>query len=500
MGYQGPFEIDDRVQCFLQRDPAFFIDGKRASASGSTTLPVFDPASGLQIAEIADADATDVDRAVQSAYVSFTDGRWRHLRPADREKALYRFSQLIEEHAEPLAQLESLEQGKSIHLSRMFESGASAEWMRYTAGLTTKLTGQSLELSLPPGPQHWTAYTRREPIGVVGAIAPWNFPMLIAIWKVAPALAAGCSVVLKPSEITPLSALWLAELALEAGIPEGVFNVVTGLGASTGQSLVSHPLIRKISFTGSTATGKTIGRAAIDRMVPASLELGGKNPAIVLADADIATTVGGLMLGGFLNQGQVCAAASRVYVESGIYDDLVGALEGAIKGMSVGPGLDPSAQVNPLVSKAHQDKVMHYLRDAQAQGATIIDGAAIPEESNGYFVGPKLVLDPADGIALKREEVFGPVVGITRVANREEALALANDSDLGLTASIWTQDLKAAMDLSRRVEAGTVWINSHNFIDPNMPFGGVKQSGIGRDFGTDWLHSYTEIKSVCIAH
>jgi phenylacetaldehyde dehydrogenase len=500
MAYQGHFEIDDRVRRFLERDPAFFVDGKYVSSTSETALSVFDPASGLEIAEVADANEADVDRAVQSAFQSFNDGRWRYLRPADREKILFRFSQLIEEQSEPLAQLETLEQGKSINLSRIFESGASAEWMRYTAGLTTKLTGQSLELSLPPAPQNWTAFTRREPIGVVGAIAPWNFPMLIAIWKIAPALAAGCSIVLKPSEVTPLSALWLAELAAEAGVPDGVFNVVTGTGASTGNALINHNLVRKISFTGSTATGKMIGRAAVERMVPASLELGGKNPAIVLADADMATTVGGLMLGGFLNQGQVCAAASRIYVEDSIHDDLVGALEGAIKGMSVGPGLDPTSQVNPLVSKAHQHKVLHYLRDAQARGAEIIDGAAIPDETQGYFVGPKLVLDPGDGVALKREEVFGPVVGITRVANREEALALANDSDLGLTASIWTQDLKAAMDLSRRVEAGTVWVNSHNFIDPNMPFGGFKQSGIGRDFGTDWLHSYTEIKSVCIAH
>jgi phenylacetaldehyde dehydrogenase len=500
MGYQGPFEVDARVQAFLSRDPALFIDGKRTPATGTARLPVYDPASGLQIAEIADATTADVDRAVRSASAAFTDGRWRNIRPADREKALYRFSQLIEEQGEPLAQLESLEQGKSIHLSRMFESGASSEWLRYTAGLTTKITGQSLELSLPPGPQNWTAFTRREPIGIVGAIAPWNFPMLIAVWKIGPALASGCSIVLKPSEITPLSALWLAELAIEAGIPEGVFNVVTGTGAGAGNALVTHSDIRKISFTGSTATGKLIGRAAVDRMVPAALELGGKNPAIVLKDADIATTVGGLMLGGFLNQGQVCAAASRLYVEAGIYDDIVGALEGAIKGMSVGPGLDPTTQVNPLVSKAHQAKVTRYLDDARTKGATIIDGAEAPQDSQGYFVGPKLVLDPADNVALKREEVFGPVVGITRVADREEAIALANDTDLGLTASIWTQDLKAAMDLSRRVEAGTVWINSHNFIDPNMPFGGVKESGIGRDFGTDWLHGYTELKSVCIAH
>ncbi|GLS99439.1 phenylacetaldehyde dehydrogenase [Sphingobium jiangsuense] len=499
MAYSGPFTIEAKTSDFLERDPAIFIDGERLSPAGRDMLPVYDPSSGRPIAHMVDALDEDVDRAVRSASAAFRDGRWRNMRPADRERILYRFSGLIEQNAEALAQLESLEQGKSIHLARLFASGASSEWLRYAAGLTTKITGQSLELSLPPGPDHWTAYTRREPIGVVAAIAPWNFPMLIAIWKIAPALAAGCSIVLKPSEFTPLSALWLAELAIEAGVPAGVFNVVTGRGGGAGGALVRHRLVNKISFTGSTATGKAIGHCAMDAMVPASLELGGKNPAIVLADADMDGTVAGLMMGAFFNQGQVCAAASRLYVEAAAHDRLVAALEAAIRSMPVGPGLDPDAQVNPLVSAVHLEKVNRYLDDARAKGATVIGGAPVPADG-GYYAGPALVLEAGDDVALVREEVFGPLLNVAKVADRQEAVARANDTEMGLTASVWTSDLSAAMTLTRQLEAGTVWVNAHNFIDPNMPFGGMKQSGIGRDFGTEWLNAYTDIKSVCIAH
>ena len=498
MPYAGSFALDPGARTFLEREPFLFIDGRTTASGGRATLPVFDPSDGAIIAEVPDATGEDVDRAVHSAHRAYADGRWRHLRPADRERILLRFADLLVERGETVAQLETLEQGKSIALSRMFEVGAASEWMRYVAGLTTKLTGRTFDTSLPGGPQHWTSYTRREPVGVVAGISPWNFPVLIGVWKVMPALAAGCSVVLKPSEVAPLTSLLLAELAVEAGVPPGVFNVITGGGAGAGAALTTHPLVRKISFTGSTKTGKAIGHAALDDMRRVTLELGGKNPAVILKDADLAKVVPGLMLGGFVNGGQVCAAASRVYVEAPLYDDLVGALEAAIAGLSVGPGLDPTAQINPLASAAHQHKVRSLIEDARAKGATLITGPTVPDQ--GYYLSPTLLLEPDDTMHLSRSEAFGPVLGINRVASADEAVARANDSDLGLGASLWTRDLSAAMDLSRRIEAGTVWINAHVVIDPAMPFGGYKQSGIGRDFGVDWLDAYTELKSVCISH
>lgn len=499
MAHSGEFSIDQAVRAFLDRRPALFIDGQWVPGTGTQTIDVHDPATGAVIATVADASAQDVDRAVLCARAAFEDGRWRHLRPADRERVLLRLADAIERHGEELAQLETLEQGKSIHLSRMIEVGASTQWTRYAAGLATKLSGRTFDVSLPGGPTHWTAYTRREPIGVVAGIAPWNFPLMIALWKVLPALAAGCSIVLKPSEVTPLTALRLAELAAEAGVPPGVFNVVTGLGATAGRALVEHPAVAKISFTGSTQTGKHIARSAVELMTRTTLELGGKNPAIVLRDADVDAVVNGLMLGGLLNGGQVCAAASRVYVEAPLFDTLAGRLHEAIKALRVGPGMDPQAQVNPLVSRQHQQSVLAHLDDARRHGGELLQGAAAHDE-RGYYVRPTLVLNPAAPIRLLSEEVFGPVMSLTRVADADEALRLANGSRFGLAASLWTRDLGAAMNLTPRIEAGTVWVNSHVLIDPNMPFGGLKQSGQGRDFGVDWLEPYTELKSVCIHH
>ncbi|WP_037471482.1 aldehyde dehydrogenase family protein [Sphingobium sp. DC-2] len=498
MAYAGPFTIEPAAARFLERDAALFIEGAFCASEGSERLAVHDPSTGAVIAHVPDATTADVDKAVRSAHAAFSDGRWRDLRPADRERVLLRLADLLEERGEAAAQIETLEQGKSINLSRMLEVGASVDWIRYAAGLSTKISGRTFDLSLPGGRAHWTAYTRREPIGVIGAIAPWNFPLMIALWKVLPALASGCSVVLKPSEVTPLTALLIAELAVEAGVPAGVFNVVTGSGAVAGRALTSHPLVAKLSFTGSTATGKAVGHAAIDGMKRFTLELGGKNPALVLRDARLDKVIPGLMAGGFLNGGQVCAAASRIYVEAPLYDDLVAGLRQAIGGVTAGPGLDPQAQLNPLASAQHSMKVRGFLDNARTAGAQILQDVSVPDE--GYYVSPALVLDAPEQAQLTRSEVFGPVLTITPVADAEEGLRRANDSDLGLAASVWTQDIDQAMTLTRRMEAGTVWVNSHVFIDPNMPFGGFKQSGLGRDFGSEWLNGYTEEKAVCIAH
>ncbi|MCV2513775.1 MULTISPECIES: aldehyde dehydrogenase family protein [Leclercia] len=488
------------VQQFLDRQHGLWIEGEQTASDSDNRLDVFNPATGEVIATTADASAQDVDRAVMSAWRAFVGRSWAGKLPAERERILLRFADLVEQHSEALSQLETLEQGKSINISRAFEVGCTLNWMRYTAGLTTKITGKTLDLSIPmPQGARYQAWTRKEPVGVVAGIVPWNFPLMIGMWKVMPALAAGCSIVIKPSETTPLTMLRVAELASEAGIPDGVFNVVTGSGAVCGAALTSHPHIAKVSFTGSTATGKQIARAAAERLMGVTLELGGKNPAIVLKDADPAWVIEGLMTGSFLNQGQVCAASSRIYIEAPLFDTLVSGFEQAVKSLSVGPGMSPQAHINPLVSRAHCDKVQTFLDEAQSGHAELITGNRGPD-GKGYYVSPTLVVNPDASLRLTREEVFGPVVNLVRVADGEEALKLANDTEYGLTASIWTQNISHALSYSDRLQAGTVWVNSHTLIDANLPFGGMKQSGTGRDFGPDWLDGWCETKSVCVRY
>lgn len=491
--------LDQSVLSFASRAHGHFVDGAALPSTGDARIEVFDPATGEAIATIADATAVDVDRAVASAKTAFDNGVWRTLSPAERERILLRFASLVEANGEQLAQLETLNQGKSINIARMVDVGASLGFMRYYAGLATKHNGQSLDVSIgmPPGARY-TAFTRHEPVGVVAAIAPWNFPMMIGLWKVMPALAAGCSVVLKPSEVTPLTSLRLAEIAVEAGIPAGAFNVVTGGGAA-GAALTAHPDIAKVSFTGSTATGKAIARSVADRMLRATFELGGKNPAIFLKDAPIAQAVGGAMMGSFFNNGQVCAASSRLYVAREIFGDFLGALEGAVNGMAIGPGLDTAAQINPVVSALHRDKIVAHIEGARAAGARVLAGGQVPNRP-GFYVSPTIIVDAGPDMAICREEVFGPVITVTPFDDEAEAVRLANDTRMGLTASVWTNDLTKALGLVSQIRAGTVWVNSHNMIDPNMPFGGFQESGIGRDFGTSALDSYTELKSICIAH
>ncbi|RMW96281.1 aldehyde dehydrogenase family protein [Allofranklinella schreckenbergeri] len=490
-------ELLAAVQAFLARTHGSFIEGKAVATA--RTLPVYNPATGDVIAMAGDGDADVVDAAVRSAHTAWRDGRWSGLRPAERERILLAFAALVQAHAEELAQLETINQGKSINLSRMLDVAATVEFMRYMAGWATKLHGESLDLSIPiPPGMRYTGYTRREPVGVVAGIVPWNFPMMIAAWKVMPALAAGCSVVIKPSPETPLSALRLAELALEAGVPPGVFNVVTG-GGETGQALVSHPLVAKVSFTGSTQTGRRVGHAALEHMARFTLELGGKNPMLVFADADIEQAVQGVMLGGLLNQGQVCAAASRIYVHASRHDDFVNALAAAVSTLTLGPGLDPGAQVNPVVSRRQQQSIESYIASARQEGAQLAAGGQ-PVGGAGFFVQPTVLSGVSQAMTVAREEIFGPVLSVLRFDDDEEALRLANDSQYGLGASLWTRDINRAMSLIPRVEAGTVWVNTHVLLDPSMPFGGYKQSGMGREFGRHAVEGCTEIKSVCIAH
>lgn len=492
-------QILPKVAEFLQRKHGCFIDGAWVVPEGART-DVLNPATGQAIASVADIDTDLLDRAVKSAQASFKSRVWADLRPADRERILLRFADLVEANGEELAQLETLSQGKSINISRMLDVGATVEFMRYMAGWATKIEGQSLNVSipLPPGAK-FTAYTRREPLGVVAGIVPWNFPLMIAVWKLIPALATGNSVVIKPASETPLTALRLAELAFEAGVPAGVFNLVTGDGPRIGGGLASHALVNKVSFTGSTAVGRSVGLAAVQNMTRFALELGGKNPMIVLADANIDNAVQGALLGGLLNNGQVCAAASRFYVHRSRYDEFVEKLAAAVAGMSLGEGMDPSAQINPLVSRKQQRSVLDHIARAGQEGARIVCGG---EEvgGNGFYVQPTVLADVTMQMAVARDEVFGPVLAVLPFDEDDQAIEMANDSEYGLGASLWTNDLSKAMNLVPRIESGTVWVNAHVLLDPSMPFGGVKQSGMGREFGRAVVEAYTEIKSVCIAH
>ncbi|MNZ27603.1 Phenylacetaldehyde dehydrogenase [compost metagenome] len=488
-----------QVSEFLNRRHGCFIDGAWVVTDGPTS-DVLNPATGEVIARVADIDSDMLDRAVRSAHVAFKSRVWSDLRPADRERILLRFADLVEQNGEELAQLETLSQGKSINLSRMLDVGATVEFMRYMAGWATKIEGTTMDVSipLPPGTK-FTAYTRREPVGVVAGIVPWNFPMMIAIWKLMPALATGCTVVIKPASETPLTALRLAELAFEAGVPAGVFNLVTGGGATVGGGLASHPLISKVSFTGSTAVGRSVGIAAMQNMTRFALELGGKNPMIVLADADIDKAVQGALLGGLLNNGQVCAAASRFYVHESRYDEFVEKLSAAVSGMSMGAGMDGSAQINPLVSRKQQQSVLKHIETARREGARVVCGGEAVE-GDGFFVKPTIIADVTQKMAIARDEVFGPVLGVLPFKDEDQAIEMANESEYGLGASLWTNDLTKAMNLVPRIESGTVWVNAHVLLDPSMPFGGVKQSGMGREFGRAVVEAYTEVKSVCIAH
>lgn len=475
-----------------------FIHGLEQAPHSAQYLAVVDPASEMQVAQAPDSDHIDVDAAVASARSTFESSEWSGLRPADRERLLFQLSLLIEKYGIELSALETLQSGKLQGIAQAVDVGSGAELVRYMAGWATKVEGQTLQPSIgfPPGVQYHT-WTRREPVGVVAAVVPWNFPLAIALWKVAPALATGCTVVLKPSPETPLTALRLAELAIEAGFPPGVLNVVCG-GAETGAALVGHPGINKISFTGSTRTGQAIGRMAMDNLTRTTLELGGKSPLIVLEDADVEQAAFGAAMGIFFNQGQVCTAGSRIYVQRKHFGAVTQAIARIAEGMKIGSGFDPSSQLGPVVSKRHFERVMGYLDSAREEGATVLTGGE-RSGSSGYFVKPTVLVDTTANMRVVQEEVFGPVAVAMPFDDVEEVIQLANASPFGLAASIWSNNLSQVHRLIPRLQAGTVWVNCHNMLDNNLPLGGYKKSGMGKDLGRAAVESYTELKSVCMA-
>ncbi|KWE18338.1 aldehyde dehydrogenase [Burkholderia cepacia] len=478
-----------------------FIDGQFSAGSTSETFAVFNPATGEEIAQIPDASNEDINLAVESASRAFESDAWRRMPPAARERLLLKLADLLEANGEELATLETLNQGKLLGFSKMLEVGGSVQWLRYMAGWATKIEGSTLDLSIPfPPGTRYNASTRRVPVGVVGAIVPWNFPLLMAVWKIAPALACGCTVVLKPAEETPLTAIRLAELAHEAGFPPGVFNVVTGRGETAGAALVAHPKIDKVTFTGSTEVGRIIGRQCGDDLKRTSLELGGKSPVIVLDDCDSRRAIEGAAGAIFFNHGQVCTAGARLYVGRQQYDEIVSGIASIADAMVLGPGLDAATQMGPLISARHREKVEGMIAQGRREGGTIVAGSASVERE-GFFVRPTVISNFENkSLTVAREEVFGPVLVAMPYDDIEEVLAMANSSEYGLGASVWTNQLDRAMRLVDGIEAGTVWINTHNMVDPALPFGGFKSSGIGREHGRAIVEAYTEIKSVCIAY
>lgn len=493
--------LTERLNTFLAKQKhQHFINGNYSSSSYTNQIPVINPATEEVIATVALGTSEDVNQAVASAKKAFHhNSDWRKMSPDDRGKILYRFSEVIAVNAESIAQLVTLENGKLLKDARSSDAGGAAKTFRYYAGWCTKIEGETLDISQPQkgGKQNF-AFTKREPIGVVAAIVPWNFPVSIAAWKVAPALAAGCTVVLKPSEETPLSALLLAELAMEAGMPPGVFNVITGDGQTTGASLTAHRDVKKITFTGSTFTGKIIGKTAMENITDISLELGGKSPAIIFDDAiDFAQAANGVAAGIFRNQGQVCVAGSRAYIQKNVFDKVLTDIAHAAQKMKISHGFDENADLGPLVSKQHLDKVCSYIDKGHKEGATIITGGKKPMDK-GYFLQPTIFSAVDNQATIAQEEIFGPVLTAIPFDDMEDALRLANDSSLGLAATVWTKDISKSMNMINRLEAGVVYVNSPVRSDPGLPLGGFKQSGIGRELGKTGVYNYTTLKSVNI--
>ncbi len=487
--------LDRNVEAFIGTPRQLFINGQWADAASGKTFETPNPATGEILARVAEGDAEDINRAVRAARAAF-DGPWSQMTPSDRGRIIWRIGDLILEHAEELAQLESLDNGKPYAVALGADVPLAADLFHYMAGWATKINGSTIDISVPymPG-ANFHSYTLREPIGVVGQIIPWNFPLLMAAWKLGPALTTGCTVVLKPAEQTPLTALRLAELIAEAGVPAGVVNVVPGFGETAGAALAAHSDVDKVAFTGSTEVGKLIVAAAgATNLKKLTLELGGKSPNIVFDDAEDGA-IEGAANAIFFNHGQCCVAGSRLFVQESRFDEVVDGVAEIAKSIKLGSGLDPSTQMGPLVSAEQFDRVSGFLESGKTDGATALAGGG-RHGDRGYFIEPTVLTNTRPDMKVVREEIFGPVLVAAPFSDLNEIAAVANDSEYGLGAGIWTRDISKAHALAKKLRAGTVWINCYNVFDASLPFGGYKQSGWGREMGGEVLNNYTEVKAV----
>jgi phenylacetaldehyde dehydrogenase len=490
---------EGRVSSFVSQTRKMLINGKWVEAASGKTFDTYNPATGEVLARIAEGDREDINRAVKAARAAFETGRWSQLTASERGRLIWKLADLLEENLEEFAELESLDNGKPLKIARAADVPLAVDLFRYMAGWATKIEGNTIPLSVPytPGAEY-LAYTLREPVGVVGQIIPWNFPLLMAAWKLGPALAAGNTVVLKPAEQTPLTALRLGELFQEAGFPDGVVNIVSGYGETAGAALSAHPDVDKIAFTGSTEVGKLILQAAAGNLKKVSLELGGKSPNVVFADVDLDTAIVGAASAIFFNHGQCCCAGSRLYVENTVFDKVVEGVAEHANNINVGSGMDPSTEMGPLVSAEQLNRVCGYLESGISEGAKAIAGGG-RHGDKGYFVKPTVLVNTNEKMKVVREEIFGPVVTAIPFSDPEELVTQANNSVYGLAAGIWTRDIQKAHRLASQLRAGTVWINCYNIFDAALPFGGYKQSGWGREMGHEVLEQYTEVKAVCAA-
>jgi|HubBroStandDraft_5_1064220.scaffolds.fasta_scaffold02713_9 phenylacetaldehyde dehydrogenase len=487
----------ENVTGYVTKTRKMLINGKWVDAASGKTFKTYNPATGEVLSNIAEGDKEDINRAVQAARAAFETGPWSKISPSERGRMIWRLADLLEKNQEEFAQLESLDNGKPLKIARVADLPLSIDHFRYYAGWATKIEGHTVPMSgWKQGMFH--AYTLREPVGVVGQIIPWNFPLLMAAWKLGPALATGCTIVLKPAEQTPLTALRLGELIQEAGIPDGVVNIVPGYGETAGAALAAHPDVDKVAFTGSTEVGKLILQAAAGNLKKVSLELGGKSPNIIFDDADLDTAIPGAASAIFFNQGQCCCAGSRLYIEKKAFDKVVEGVADNASKIRVRPGFDPESDLGPLVSEEQLNRVCGYLESGQKEGAKAVTGGS-REGTTGYFVKPTVLVNTNPKMKVVQEEIFGPVVTAIPFSDPSEIVATANDTIYGLAAGIWTRDIKKAHSMASKIKAGTVWINCYNIFDASLPFGGYKQSGWGREMGHEVLEHYTEVKSVCAA-